>query len=126
MEFAPVAVIVINRDDVVTYVNSNWYDLTGHPRLDGYNKIDWRITIHQEDLGHVEAAWAEQTSGESVSIQFRLKSKQRGSDGTYLQTWVMGKAWPEMENGSFKQTLVSTYFFRSTRNRTNIVTVLVP
>lgn len=108
MEHAPVAVIVVDSSNQITYVNSNWFDLTEHDRMTDFGQIDWTSTVYPEDLQAVLYNWANIYQGRSVSVQYRLTALWKGGDGPAFQKWVQVTAWAEMEDGNPKQVYVRT------------------
>lgn len=106
MEHAPVAVIVVDPSNQITYVNSNWFDLTEHDRIKDYSQIDWTSTVYPEDLQNVLSNWRDIYQGKSVSVQYRLNALWKGGDGPAFQKWVQATAWAELEDGVPKQWYV--------------------
>ena len=104
MEHAPVAVIVNNGDREVTYANSNWFDLTEHPRCDDFSKLDWTTAVYEEDIQAVHNVWEELLLGEPIQVEFRLRALWKGGDGRQSYKWVQAMVWPELDaNGVLKQ-----------------------
>ena len=81
----------------MSYVNDQFFELTGHPRRD-LDEFEWAGLVADDDLKKVKDDWCRVLAGEkSDGVQFRLKKTWVNQDGIVSNIWVQSSNYPELD-----------------------------
>lgn len=88
------------------FCNDKWYELTGHPRVQGPENIAWRDLI--VDQGPVAEAWRVLlTEKTPQTFEFRLRRTWSNVEGAEGPTWIQANAFPELnKDGTIRVRII--------------------
>ena len=93
LDAVPQIVWTAAADGACTYLNTAWYQFTGHARGSDIPS-GWAKALHADDQDRVMRNWSEAAeSGAEFECEFRL----RAASGEYR--WVFSKATPAVDDG---------------------------
>ncbi|KIW08451.1 uncharacterized protein PV09_01354 [Verruconis gallopava] len=99
-QLAPIAIYILDPAGSMTYCNSRFFELTGHPPVDDYRRVNWeKHIVYPEDEAVVDNQWKTLLEEKQRSHAYmRLKKTWDVGDGVQRQVWVESQAFPELDS----------------------------
>jgi PAS domain S-box-containing protein len=101
-DLAPGGLVVMDADGKITYANSQWFEISGHPndRSVLAASLSWTKAISEEDLPYFASKWEEmKTNHVTITMEVRMQKPWDGQlGGTLLrrQRWILASMFPEV------------------------------
>jgi PAS domain S-box-containing protein len=107
-ETAPVGVYQCDSNLNMEYCNYQWFGIIGHPKVP-LEEIDWRSTIHEEDLESIANDTKIVMNGEDPhTFSFRCKKIWTSPDGVSTLTWILATATRHVDKGGKVDSIIGT------------------
>lgn len=109
-QLSPTAIYIFVPGQGITYVNDQFFELTGHTRRLS-NEIEWFGLVSEEDLKIVEHDWSRMMAGKkSDGLQFRLKKTWVNKEGIVSKIWVQSSNYAELDDNGKVVSILGTLF----------------
>lgn len=110
-ELAPCGMFTLDSAGKITWANSQWYEMTGHPRNEEeHSPMSFLQLIEQQDHDAFRKQWEKLTvAKEEVSSELRLKKpwvRHDRSKAAPDATWILFLALPQLD----EQGIIATIF----------------
>lgn len=105
-DLSPGGLVILDTDAKIKYANSQWFNISGHPRAHsgGLGALSWIGAILDEDLPLFKEKWDEMlTTRQAITMEVRMSNQWEGVVGGAKLTiprWALCSISPEIsENG---------------------------
>lgn len=109
-QLAPVAIYIFRPDKGIQYVNDQFFELTGQPRM-SFDQLSWTDLIVEEDIDKLQKEWsAMMEEKKTKQMQYRLKKTWINQEGVRSNIWVQGSSYPELDESGNVISVMGTLF----------------
>ncbi|KAF2793304.1 hypothetical protein K505DRAFT_385801 [Melanomma pulvis-pyrius CBS 109.77] len=113
-ELSPIAIYIAAPDQCMQicfqYVNDQFFELTGHPRVP-FEQLSWDQIVTEEDMVKIKNACCAITGGKTAKpVELKLKKTWIDQEGNRSEIWVEGSSYPEMDENGTVISIMGTLF----------------
>ena len=121
-DLAPGGLVIMDPQERITYANSQWFTISGHPQESSTptSALSWTNAILEDDQEFFYSKWRDLISNHiSQVIEIRMQVPWEGDVGgsrIKIQRWILASVFPEVSDTGTLLSVMGCKFCQFTMN----------